>query len=118
VRKRRRHRLLLTTKTLENAIAAPATMGCSETCSIKRRVGVGVTWTPTDIDRVPWVGEPSPGTAGCPTGQVTYGGRPLYYFAGDAKAGDTNGQGVRGVWFAVTADDELVKAKAAGGGYP
>ena len=50
--------------------------------------------------------------------QVTYGGRPLYYFAGDAKAGDTNGQGVRGVWFAVTADGELVKAKAAGGGYP
>jgi hypothetical protein len=57
-------------KTLENAIAAPATMGCSGTCSIKRRVGVGVTWTPTDIDRVPWVGEPSPGAAGCPTGQV------------------------------------------------
>ena len=50
--------------------------------------------------------------------QVTYGGKPLYYFAGDAKAGDTNGQGVGGVWFAVTADGQLVKAKAAGGGYP
>ncbi len=50
--------------------------------------------------------------------QVTYGGKPLYYFAGDAKAGDTNGQGVGGVWFAVTADGELVKEKAAGGGYP
>jgi predicted lipoprotein with Yx(FWY)xxD motif len=49
--------------------------------------------------------------------QVTYGGKPLYYFAGDAKAGDTNGQGVGGVWFAVTADGQLVKAKAAGG-YP
>jgi predicted lipoprotein with Yx(FWY)xxD motif len=50
--------------------------------------------------------------------QVTYGGKPLYYFAGDAKAGDTNGQGVGGVWFAVTADGQLVKAEAAGGGYP
>ena len=50
--------------------------------------------------------------------QVTYGGKPLYYFAGDAKAGDTNGQGVGGVWFAVTADGELVKEKAAGDGYP
>jgi predicted lipoprotein with Yx(FWY)xxD motif len=50
--------------------------------------------------------------------QVTYGGKPLYYFAGDTKAGDTNGQGVGGVWFAVTADGELVKAEAAGGGYP
>jgi predicted lipoprotein with Yx(FWY)xxD motif len=51
--------------------------------------------------------------------QVTYGGRPLYYFAGDAKAGDTNGQGVGGVWFTLTADGKLVKQKAAaGGGYP
>jgi predicted lipoprotein with Yx(FWY)xxD motif len=50
--------------------------------------------------------------------QVTYGGRPLYYFAGDAKPGDTNGQGVGNVWFAVTADGELVKEEAAGGGYP
>ena len=50
--------------------------------------------------------------------QVTYRGRPLYYFAGDAKAGDTRGQGVGGVWFAVTADGGLVKEKAAGGGYP
>jgi predicted lipoprotein with Yx(FWY)xxD motif len=50
--------------------------------------------------------------------QVTYGGKPLYYFAGDAKPGDTNGQGVGSVWFAVSADGELVKAKASGGRYP
>jgi hypothetical protein len=50
--------------------------------------------------------------------QVTYGGKPLYYFAGDAKAGDARGQGVGSVWFAVTADGGLVKEKAAGGGYP
>ncbi len=31
--------------------------------------------------------------------QVTYNGIPLYYFAKDAKAGDINGQGVKGVWF-------------------
>lgn len=33
--------------------------------------------------------------------QVTYNGIPLYYFAKDAKAGDINGQGVKGVWFLV-----------------
>ena len=37
--------------------------------------------------------------------QVTYKGHPLYTYAGDAKAGDTNGQGVSAYgakWYAVT----------------
>ena len=31
--------------------------------------------------------------------QVAYKGAPLYYYAGDSAAGDTNGQGVGGNWF-------------------
>jgi predicted lipoprotein with Yx(FWY)xxD motif len=34
------------------------------------------------------------------TQQVTYNDMPLYYFARDMMPGDTNGQGVGGVWFA------------------
>ncbi|MFD8934947.1 SCO0930 family lipoprotein [Streptomyces sp. NPDC059578] len=34
---------------------------------------------------------------------------PLYTFAGDKDAGDTNGQGVGGTWFAVRPDGKLVK---------
>jgi predicted lipoprotein with Yx(FWY)xxD motif len=34
---------------------------------------------------------------------------PLYRFAGDAAAGDTNGQGSGGVWFVVGADGKLIK---------
>jgi predicted lipoprotein with Yx(FWY)xxD motif len=34
--------------------------------------------------------------------QVTYLGAPLYTYYNDAKAGDTNGQGLDGVWFLVT----------------
>ena len=33
------------------------------------------------------------------TMQVAYNDAPLYYFSGDAKAGETNGQGVGGKWF-------------------
>ena len=36
--------------------------------------------------------------------QVTYNGHPLYYYVRDAKAGDTNGQGVGKVWYVVSAD--------------
>jgi len=31
--------------------------------------------------------------------QVTYKGRPLYYYNADTKPGDTKGQGVNSVWF-------------------
>lgn len=33
------------------------------------------------------------------TMQVAHDGVPLYYFASDTKAGDTNGQGIGGKWF-------------------
>jgi len=39
--------------------------------------------------------------------QVTYAGHPLYYFAGDAQAGTTSGQGLNdngGLWYTVHTD--------------
>jgi predicted lipoprotein with Yx(FWY)xxD motif len=35
------------------------------------------------------------------TAQVTYAGHPVYYYGGDAAAGDTNGEGIGGVWHVV-----------------
>ena len=35
--------------------------------------------------------------------QVTYNGHPLYRYSGDTKAGQANGEGSGGRWFAVTA---------------
>jgi predicted lipoprotein with Yx(FWY)xxD motif len=43
------------------------------------------------------------------TKQVKYGDWPLYYFAGDSKAGDTNGQGVGTKWYVVDATGAMVK---------
>jgi predicted lipoprotein with Yx(FWY)xxD motif/uncharacterized cupredoxin-like copper-binding protein len=41
------------------------------------------------------------------TTQVAYNGIPLYYFAGDANTGETNGQGVGDVWYIVTPGMEF-----------
>lgn len=42
------------------------------------------------------------------TKQVKYGDWPLYYFAADAAAGDTNGQGVGTRWYVVDAAGALI----------
>jgi predicted lipoprotein with Yx(FWY)xxD motif len=48
--------------------------------------------------------------------QVTYNGHPLYLYAGDSKAGDTNGEGLGNVWFVVTPD--IAKAANTSGTGP
>jgi predicted lipoprotein with Yx(FWY)xxD motif len=40
--------------------------------------------------------------------QVTYNGWPLYHFASDAAAGDTNGQGVGTIWYVVDASGNAI----------
>jgi predicted lipoprotein with Yx(FWY)xxD motif len=56
--------------------------------------------------------------------QVTFGGHPLYYFSGDAKAGDVKGQGTMGIWFVVSPSGSAITTAPApstgstgGGGY-
>ena len=44
--------------------------------------------------------------------QVTYNRMALYRFALDKKPGDVKGQGVQGIWFAVTPAGKLAKASA------
>jgi predicted lipoprotein with Yx(FWY)xxD motif len=47
------------------------------------------------------------------TVQVTYNHMPLYYFAGDSKAGDITGQGKSGVWFVAPLSGTLASPAAA-----
>ncbi|HEX9358890.1 MAG TPA: hypothetical protein VF933_34395 [Streptosporangiaceae bacterium] len=53
------------------------------------------------------------------TKQVTYGGHPLYYFAGDSGPGQTNGQGNDGFgakwWLVAPAATKITVADAAAG---
>jgi hypothetical protein len=52
--------------------------------------------------------------------QLTYDGWPLYRYSGDAKPGEANGQGVGGVWFAMTPEGPSQGATTGGmtgGGY-
>lgn len=46
------------------------------------------------------------------TTQVAYNGMPLYYFIGDAAAGDTNGQAVGDVWWLIGPNTTSVAAPA------
>lgn len=50
--------------------------------------------------------------------QVTYAGFPLYTFAGDTKAGQTNGQGFDKQWYVVSTKGALVKAAVSSGSTP
>jgi predicted lipoprotein with Yx(FWY)xxD motif len=46
--------------------------------------------------------------------QVTYNDWPLYFYGADTQAGQTNGQGVNGIWFVVSSQGKLVRAAGAG----
>ncbi len=79
----------------------PDTSNCSDTCA--------QNWPPLTVasmDATPTAGQGITGTFGViqrsdNTFQVTYNHMPLYRFAKDTKAGDTNGQGVGNLWYVV-----------------
>jgi predicted lipoprotein with Yx(FWY)xxD motif len=45
--------------------------------------------------------------------QVTYKGHPLYYFAADKAAKTSNGQGLEGAWYVLSASGQVVKKSVA-----
>jgi predicted lipoprotein with Yx(FWY)xxD motif len=82
--------------------------------------GCSSTWPALTADGKPTAGDGVDasllGTAKQADGmvQVTYNGHLVYRYSGDAAAGDTNGEGISGVWFVVSAAGEPVQQ--AGGG--
>jgi predicted lipoprotein with Yx(FWY)xxD motif len=96
---------------------------CSGACA--------VNWPPLQASGKPTVGNGatasmiSTTTRSDGTKQVTYNGHPLYRFAGDKQAGDTNGEGVNafgGNWYAISPAGDQISPPAGssgggGGGY-
>lgn len=56
------------------------------------------------------------GTIALPDGsrQVTVNGLPVYRYTKDSAPGDVNGQGVKGVWYVLSADGAMVTSSPAG----
>lgn len=46
--------------------------------------------------------------------QVTINGMPIYYYSKDTAPGQTNGQGVAGVWHVVGADGKMIQTPLTG----
>ena len=73
------------------------------------------SWPPVTVDGDPVAGEGIDasvlGTTEREDGttQVTIDGHPLYLFAGDETADDTNGQGVGDVWYVVSPEGEAIQ---------
>jgi predicted lipoprotein with Yx(FWY)xxD motif len=95
--------------------AAPGKSVCNDECA--------TNWPPLVVDDIAEVtagtgvtGELGTVTRDDGTTQVTLGGNPLYYFAGDSAAGDVNGQGLQDVWYLADAEGDGVDAPQTGGG--
>lgn len=81
--------------TFDNDLAAPGTSTCNGGCA--------TTWPPLLVTDggASGVADLASIVRGDGSSQVTHNGRPLYFYAGDSIAGDTNGQALGGVWFVV-----------------
>jgi predicted lipoprotein with Yx(FWY)xxD motif len=88
----------------DEATGAPTCTGsCAGTWPALMDPGNASVGAGLDASKLTIVARPDAGN------QVKYGTHPLYYFANDAAAGDTKGQGIGGNWFVVGADGNLIQ---------
>jgi predicted lipoprotein with Yx(FWY)xxD motif len=90
----------------------PSDIMCTGSCA--------QTWPPLKAPGSPAAGSGATGKLGTvkrPDGitQVTYDGLVLYTYSGDSGPGQSNGEGVQGVWFAVTPAGQSAKSGSGGG---
>ena len=78
----------LTLYVFDNDLSAPGTSNCAGNCAL--------TWPPLLVTDGLASGVSDLGTINRTDGgtQVTYSGRPLYFYSGDSNPGDTNGESI------------------------
>jgi len=93
----------------------------SDTTSSVCSGGCASAWPPVLSTSTPSSVTTLPGTLSLFTdangSQVTYNGHPLYTYSGDTAPGQTNGEGVGGVWF-VASTDIAASTGSNSNGYP
>jgi predicted lipoprotein with Yx(FWY)xxD motif len=94
--------------------AKPAKSNCDGVCAAQWPPAL-VTGSQVALSGVD-AGEVGTVTRSDGTKQLTIGNWPVYEFAGDSQPGDTNGQGVGGIWHAVTPQGKKATATVASGG--
>lgn len=72
-------------------------------------------WPPVSVSGDPTAGDGVSAELGTVDGndgstQLTVNGFPAYHFAGDQAPGDTNGQGVGGIWWVFGADGNPIES--------
>lgn len=93
--------------------ANPPKASCDGECAKAWPVVAAGDVTPAPGTDVSLIGEV---TRADGTKQLTIGGWPMYRYAKDKKAGDANGQGVGGTWFAAAPDGKKAAPGGGGGG--
>lgn len=93
--------------------SSPPKSNCAGACA--------TTWPPETTSGAPQAtgvaaGEVGTVTRADGTAQVTVGGHPVYLYSGDSAAGQDNGQGVMGIWFAVTPTGGKATAQTSSSG--
>ena len=97
----------MTMYTYDRDVAGSNTSACTGTCA-------GV-WTPVSIEDA---SGPSYGSISREDGrqQLTYDGKPVYYYVKDQKPGDIYGDDIDGVWHVISKRAKRTKRRARG--YP
>lgn len=91
----------------DTATTSVCTAACATKCPpVVGPVAPGVGLDATDLATI---------TRPDGTEQATFYGHPLYHFDGDTKPGNTNGQGVGGVWYVIDSEGKATGATTTAG---